>query len=292
MDIAHLQSWIGAARKTTDLITPRLANGLAAVLDDPCDLADGDPAPAGIHWCLAPDIAPMSGLGPDGHPARGGFLPPVPLPRRMWAGGELAFTDNFRVGDRVSRVSRIEDVRVKTGRTGTLCFVTVRHDYATLRGPALSERHDIVYRALEAPAGGTPPEPDLPPVVTESHSVPATATLLVRYSEATLNGHRIHYDRDYCRDVEFYPGLVVHGPLQATFLLRLATRMGGGVPARFSYRGTAPLFDGGSIHVNGAMADSGEAGGAGDPASLTLWIRSDAGSVTMLARTDAQGPAR
>lgn len=275
MDIAHLQEWIGAQHSATDLITPRLANGLAAVLDEECALAESAPAPAGIHWCLAPDIAPMSGLGPDGHPARGGFLPPVPLPRRMWAGGELAFTGEFRVGDRVTRSSRIEDVRVKTGRTGTLCFVAVRHEYVTPRGPALSERHDIVYRALEAPAGGTPPEPALP-AETESHSVEASATLLVRYSEATLNGHRIHYDRDYCRDVELYPGLVVHGPLQATFLLRLALRMGGRLPARFTYRGTAPLFDGGSFRVCGAA----EAGGH------ALWIRNAAGAVTMLARAD------
>lgn len=284
MDAAHLATWIGSTREARDTISPRLANSLAAVLDDPCDLAPGDPAPAGIHWCLCPEIAPMSALGPDGHPARGGFLPPVPLPRRMWAGGELAFADAFRVGDEVLRRSRVEDVRVKTGRTGTLCFVAVRHDYETPRGPALSERHDIVYRAVEAPATAPPPADDPRPAAgtassdgllpERSEAVAASATLLARYSAVTFNGHRIHYDRDYCLREELYPGLVVHGPLQATFLLRLSLRMAGGqMPRRFAYRGVAPLFDGGHFHVNGRATAGGQ----------SLWITSAAGVTTMQA---------
>ena len=276
LDEAHLKTWIGAERESRDVISPRLARSLAAVLDESAPLAEGDPAPVGIHWCLSPEIAPMSGLGPDGHPARGDFLPPVPLPRRMWAGGELRFSGDFRLGDEVTRRSRVEDLRVKTGRTGTLCFVAVRHDYATPRGLALSERHDIVYRALEAPTGGTPPQEPRPEPESRL-SVEASPVLLMRYSAATFNGHRIHYDRDYCRSEELYPGLVVHGPLQATYLLRMAVQMrGGAYPARFAFRGTAPLFDGPAFTVNGAREGEG----------LKLWIADSQGAATMQATAD------
>ena len=276
-DIDHLRKWIGATRESRDVISPRLANSLAAVLDEAPTLGEGDTPPPGIHWCLSPEIAPMSGLGPDGHPARGDFLPPVPLPRRMWAGGELAFSGVFRVGDTVTRRSRIADVTLKAGRTGPLCFVTVMHDYAGPRGLVLSERHDIVYRSLEASAGGgTPPNMPMPPP-EESHGVEASTTLLARYSAVTFNGHRIHYDRDYCRSEEGYPGLLVHGPLQATFLLRLACRMKGGrLPERFTFRGVMPLFDGGRFTVNTARTDDGR----------QLWVQSQAGNVTMTARTE------
>jgi 3-methylfumaryl-CoA hydratase len=273
LDIDHLKGWIGATRETVDEISPRLANSLAAVLDEATTLAVGDKAPVGIHWCLSPEIAPMHGLGPDGHPARGDFLPPVPLPRRMWAGGELVFSGDFRVGDRVRRLSRVEDVAVKVGRTGTLCFVTVRHDYHTPRGLALRERHDIVYRAIEAPAGGTPPQSAMPEPA-ERLVVEGSAVLLSRYSAVTFNGHRIHYDRDYCREVELYPGLIVHGPLQATYLLRMATEMNGGrLPGHFEFRGTAPLFDGGKFTVNGAR----------DTDGAVLWVQNAEKAVTMKA---------
>ncbi len=276
LDEERLKSWIGAERDSRDVISPRLARSLAAVLDEAGPLAEGDPAPAGIHWCLSPEIAPMSGLGPDGHPARGDFLPPVPLPRRMWAGGELRFSGDFRVGDEVLRRSRVEDVRVKTGRTGTLCFVAVRHEYSGPRGPVLSERHDIVYRALEAPTGGRPPQ-EPRPEPEERLTVEASPVLLMRYSAATFNGHRIHYDREYCLREEFYPGLVVHGPLQATYLLRMAKRMRGeAYPARFAFRGTSPLFDGPAFTVNGAR--EGEA--------LKLWIADSQDAATMQATAE------
>ena len=273
LDIDHLKTWIGATRESQDVISPRLANSLAAVLDEAPAFRDGDLPPVGIHWCLSPDIAPMSGLGIDGHPARGDFLPPVPLPRRMWAGGELAFTGEFRVGDTVTRRSRIADIAVKTGRSGDLCFVTVTHDYLGPRGPVLSERHDIVYRPLET-SGGRPPDETPPPVPDETYHVEASPVLLARYSAVTFNGHRIHYDRDYCQKEEGYPGLLVHGPLQATLLLRLACRMNDGcVPARFTFRGTAPLFDGGRFSVNMAKVEDGS----------SLWICSQVGQVTMRA---------
>lgn len=274
LDIDHLKTWIGARHKSQDVISPRVANSLAAVLDEAPTLREGDTPPAGIHWCLSPDIAPMSGLGSDGHPARGEFLPPVPLPRRMWAGGQLTFSDEFRVGDQVTRHSHIIDVTQKMGRSGILCFVTVAHDYIGPRGPILNERQDIVYCPLETAAGG-PSEKTLLPVPERTNYVEATPILLARYSAATFNGHRIHYDRDYCQKEEGYPGLLVHGPLQATLLLRLTSQMNQGRPlASFKFRGVFPLFDGGRFSINAAKAETG----------FKLWVHSQTGNTTMQAK--------
>jgi len=272
LDLPHLKGWIGNTRSVTDTITPRLAASLAAVLDETVDLAEGDPAPAGIHWCLSPDIAPMAGLGADGHPARGGFLPPVPLPRRMWAGGRLRFHGNFRVGERVRRDSVIRDVAAKEGRSGALCFVTVAHEYHGAAGLVLSEEHDIVYRAI---APTVLPEPPAAPRQGDIRAeIEASPVLLARYSAVTFNGHRIHYDRDYAREEELYPGLIVHGPLQATYLLRMARDAFGAMPARFDFRGRAPLFDGGTFSL--------EARRDGDD-RLELWTAARNGAVTLEA---------
>lgn len=276
LDIEHLKTWVGKTRESRDVISPRLANSLAAVLDEAPALNEGDRPPAGIHWCLSPDIAPMSGLGPDGHPVRGDFLPPVPLPRRMWAGGMLVFSGEFRVGDEVIRRSRIADIALKTGRSGTLCFVTVTHDYLGPRGHVLNEQHDIVYRPLDTSAERQPREIPLP-APAKTDEVDASPVLLARYSAVTFNGHRIHYDRDYCQREENYPGLLVHGPLQATFLLRLAGRMNNDrLPGRFAFRGMSPLFDSGQFSVNAAQIDN----------CRHLWIRSQTGIVTMKAVAD------
>jgi len=272
LDLPHLKSWIGNTRSVTDTITPRLAASLAAVLDEKVELAEGDPAPAGIHWCLAPDIAPMTGLGADGHPARGGFLPPVPLPRRMWAGGRLRFHGDFRVGERVRRDSVIRDVAAKEGRSGALCFVTVAHEYHGAAGLVLSEEHDIVYREI-APTV-LPAPPATPRQGDIRAGVEASPVLLARYSAVTFNGHRIHYDRDYARDEELYPGLIVHGPLQATYLLRMARDTFGAMPGRFDFRGRAPLFDGGTFGL--------EARRDGDD-WLELWTAARNGVVTLEA---------
>ncbi len=274
-DLSHLQGWIGKKREAQDVITPRLANSVAAILNEAPTLRNGDMAPPGIHWCLSPDIVPMSGLGPDGHPARGDFLPPVPLPRRMWAGGELHLHGPFRVGDAISRRSSISDVIMKNGRTGPLCFVTVDHEYYGPAGLALSERHDIVYRPLQSPTDARPSEATPSPDVR--YAVDASSTLLARFSAVTFNGHRIHYDRDYCLKEEGYPGLLVHGPLQATLLLSTALGMAASDPLkRFTYRSLAPLFDGSAFSVNGARRN-----GAYD-----LWISSAAGNVTMRATAE------
>ena len=169
-------------------------------------------------------------LGPDGHPTRGGFLPPVPLPRRMWAGGELEFFEPLRVGDDSKRTSRITDVTIKTGSTGTLCFVSVEHIVSTPRGMALRERQDIVYRDMggAAPSAKAPPPA---PVAKHRESHVSDPVLLFRYSALTFNGHRIHYDRDYVTKVEGYPGLIFHGPLQAALIVEFAAKLHGGTAA-------------------------------------------------------------
>lgn len=274
-DLAHLRQWIGTTERRVDVVTPRLAEGLAAVLDLPSPLLQpGAVAPLGLHWLLAPAVAPMREIGADGHPARGGFMPPVPLPRRMWAGSRTAFRDALRIGDEVRRTSRVAEVALKEGRRGPLLFVTVDHDYETGRGPALGERQDIVYHALppalpEPVTGRDAGSPDGADLRT------ADAVLLFRYSALTFNGHRIHYDRAYAVERESYPGLVVHGPLQATWLLhRAASRRDGLAPSTFAFRGLEPLIEDEPFRLRD------EAGAAG---GLDLWVETAGGRRTLRA---------
>jgi 3-methylfumaryl-CoA hydratase len=277
LDIDALRAWIGRTETAADVVTPRLVAELNVTLDRPGgDPALGEPAPLAVHWCLAPPKVPMHALGPDGHPARGGFLPPVPLPRRMWAGGRLELVDAVRVGDAVERRSRIADVSVKEGRSGTLCFVTVAHEILTPRGLAVRERQDIVYRdAAPAAAGNTvpPPEPPPEPDPTWRERVETSPALLFRYSAVTFNGHRIHYDHRYCVEEEGYPGLVVHGPLQATLLVEFAAGILGGPPPTFSFRSVRPVFVGAPITLAARAAGDG----------LALAVVDHAGHACMLA---------
>jgi 3-methylfumaryl-CoA hydratase len=273
LDLDHLRQWIGRSTEASDTVTAQLVKGLRATLfQEIGEPRTGDAAPFTVHWCLAQPVYPMSELGPDGHPTRGGFLPPVPLPRRMWAGGELQFLDPLRVGDEATRVSRIADVTLKTGSTGALCFVSVEHEVTTPRGVAIRERQDIVYRdvagSAAAPAKPAPP----PPVAKHRETHVSDPVLLFRYSALTFNGHRIHYDRDYVTKVEGYPGLIFHGPLQAALIVELAARLRGGTaPKKFAYRGVQPLFEGSEFSVN--ANDNGEA--------MELWTANAQGQPTM-----------
>jgi 3-methylfumaryl-CoA hydratase len=272
LDIAHLRSWIGREEEASEVVTPELVQKFRATLDLPGGKpAPGEPAPPLIHLCLAQPAVPQSGLGPDGHPARGGFLPPVPLPRRMWAGGEFAFRQDIRVGDVVRRVSRIAEVVLKEGRTGPLCFVTVRHRVEAADAIALEERQDIVYRAADTVGAVKPMVPA--EAGSQQREVDPSPVLLFRYSALTFNGHRIHYDRRYATEVEGYPGLVVHGPLQATWLLNFAASIRGTPPSRFSFRGLSTLFDDDAVRLH-ARED-------GD--RLKLWTARDGGPVAMSA---------
>ena len=255
-------------------VTAQLVKALRATLFlDVGAPKTGDAAPFTAHWCLAQPVAAMNELGPDGHPARGGFLPPVPLPRRMWAGGELQFFDTMRVGDEVKRHSRISDVTMKTGSTGVLCFVAVEHEITTPRGMAIRERHDIVYRDMSSTAPAAPAKtPPPPPAAKHRESHMADPVLLFRYSALTFNGHRIHYDRDYVTRVEGYPGLVFHGPLQASFIVELAAKLHGGTPPKkLSYRGVQPLFEGSEFSVNANDTGTG----------MELWTANSQGQPTM-----------
>ncbi len=273
LDLDHLRQWIGRSAEATDVVTAHLVMGLRATLfQEVGEPKDGDAAPFTVHWCLGQPVFPMSMLGPDGHPTRGGFLPPVPLPRRMWAGGELEFFDALRVGDAPKRTARISDVTVKTGSTGTLCFVAVEHIVATPRGIAIRERQDIVYREMGGAQGSPAKAPPPPPVAKHRETHMADPVLLFRYSALTFNGHRIHYDRDYVTKVEGYPGLIFHGPLQAAFIVELAAKLHGGTPPKkLSYRGVQPLFEGSEFSVNANE----NAGG------LELWTANAEGQPTM-----------
>jgi len=238
-DTIGFENWIGRTETLLkDIVTPRLVSSFAATFGDA--MSSVSEVPVGLHWCLAPPTAHPEELGPDGHPAKGGFLPPVPLPRRMWASGEIEFLAPLQVGDVVQKSSRIKSIDWKTGKTGQMCFVTASHDYATERGTAIREDQNIVYRA--APTGLAPQASISPSAEVFDHQaeVDIDPTRLFRYSALTFNAHRIHYDLAYAKDVEFYPDLVIHGPLKASFLLNFAATVRGQVPKRFTYRGVAP----------------------------------------------------
>jgi 3-methylfumaryl-CoA hydratase len=273
-DIDHLRQWIGRTEEASDVITAQLVKGLRSTLfQEIGEPKVGDAAPLTTHWCLAQPVYPMSQLSQDGHPTRGGFLPPVPLPRRMWAGGELEFIEPLRVGDEVKRSSRISDVNLKTGSTGTLCFVAVQHEITTPRGVAIRERHDIVYREATTGPQVAPKAPPAPPSAKHRESHISDPVLLFRYSALTFNGHRIHYDRDYVTKVEGYPGLVFHGPLQASFIVEFAAKLHGGkAPKKLVYRGLQPLFEGSEFSIN--ANDNGSGG-------LEIWTANAQGQPTM-----------
>lgn len=281
MDLAHLRTWIGREERASEILMPGLVRRFAATFDRDWPVEEGAEAPLLIHFCLAQPAAPTSALGPDGHPERGGFLPPVPLPRRMWAGGAFEFTGVIRVGETVERRSRIENVEMKEGRTGPLCFVTVAHEISSGGRRALTERQDIVYReAARADRATAAP----PPAETGNRCRPivTSAALLFRYSALTFNGHRIHYDRAWAEQ-EGYPGLVVHGPLQATLLVQAAADLGGRTPERFSFRSRSALFDDADFTVNsGEVADD----------TLQLWTARPGGPVAMEGRADWSPDAR
>jgi 3-methylfumaryl-CoA hydratase len=247
-----LAAWLGRTDQHRDVVTAGPLDRLSATLDrsDPPYTA-GDPVPPLGHWLFFLPDARQSEIGPDGHPKRGGFLPPVHhLPRRMWAGSRVTFPGEIRVGDAIERRSVIAAIKEKAGRASPLVFVTVRHEIGRANEPpAIIDEHDIVYRGLDAAPAGTPPEP--PPAGAWRLRLAPDAVQLFRYSALTFNSHRIHYDRTYVTGVEGYPGLVVHGPLIATLLVDLIRRQ---APAArvdsFSFRAVSPLFDGNEMSVN------------------------------------------
>ncbi|GAB4038533.1 MAG: MaoC family dehydratase N-terminal domain-containing protein [Rubrivivax sp.] len=268
--------WIGRTETRTERLAAAPLAGLAATLDrdDPAP-QDGTELPPLAHWLYFLPQAPQHALGPDGHPRRGGFLPPVPLPRRMWAGGRFEFHHPLRVGDEATRVSRILRVEAKHGRSGELVFVTVRHEIGGARGLALTEEHDIVYRAAPAPGDPAPVPHRAPADEHFARTIEPDPVLLFRYSALTFNGHRIHYDRRYCTEVEGYPGLVVHGPLIATLLVDLLRRERPSARlTRFAFTALRPTFDTHRFEVCGRDDGDGR---------CALWARDHEGGLTMRA---------
>lgn len=206
-------------------------------------MATGDPVPPLFHFCLVLPVTATLDLGTDGHPANATPAHPDGLPRRMWAGGSVQVRHPIRVGDAVRRRSAIVDVAVKKGRSGPLCLVTVEHQIETENAVAILDRQNVVY--LAAPSATTGPQVLVPAhtgAQTMKRSIRADAKTLFRYSALTFNAHRIHYDLPYATEVEGYPGLVVHGPLQATWLCHFARDIGGAIPSEFVYRARAPHF--------------------------------------------------
>lgn len=277
LDIDHFRTWIGREETASEGVTAELVRKFRATFDEePGDPCPDEVAPRLLHWCLAQPVALTGRLGEDGHPARGGFLPPVPLPRRMWAGGRINFHSDLRVGETMRRVSRITDVTLKEGRSGELCFVTLALEIDADGRSILSETQNIVYRGMEA---GTEPksEPAPVPEASQRRKVEPSAPLLFRYSALTFNGHRIHYDHPYVTEVEGYPGLVVHGPLQVTLLHNFAARLRGSVPDRIAFRGQSPLFANEPLYLNAELA---EAGG------LRLWTAREQGPFGMVVEAE------
>ena len=271
----HLQDWIGRSETAHDSIGPTPVLALHATLDHaPLPVAAGTPLPPLWHWLYFLPLHRASEIGTDGHARRGGFLPPVPLPRRMWAGSQFEFGAPLRVGDAVTRTSTIADVTVKNGRSGPLVFVKVRHTLTAdgAAAPALVELHDIVYREARAPGDMEPPPTPAPVAAAWQRTLVPDDVLLFRYSALTFNGHRIHYDRQYVTEVEGYAGLIVHGPLIATLLLDLLHREAPDADvATFRFKAVRPTFDGQPMRVSGRREGH----------DVHLWAQDHAGWLTM-----------
>lgn len=269
-------AWINKTQTFEDTLSAQPARFMQATIGRDPSLTAGDALPPLWHWLYFLEAEPMGKLGRDGHPRKGGFLPPVALPRRMWAGGRFEFLAPLRIGANVRKVSVIKDIVEKRGRSGNLCFVTVCHEIFDDGTLALSEEHDIVYR--EDPHSDVPkPEPALAPDgATISETIQPSSIMLFRYSALTFNGHRIHYDPEYAREVEGYDGLVFHGPLTATLLADLAQRTTGERLRKFSFRGLAPLSGLSAFQIEGrSEADE-----------MDLWARRDDDALAMTAKAE------
>ena len=272
-----LAAWIGRQETLRDSVTATPVKALNATLDHAAmDVQTGTMLPPLWHWLYFLPLHRQSEIGADGHAKRGGFLPPVPLPRRMWAGSQFEFRSPVRVGDHVERTSTIANVTEKSGRTGKLVFVKVRHELRCngAPNPAVVEFHDIVYREAKQASDVEPPPVAAPTGAPWQREIVPDDVLLFRYSALTFNGHRIHYDRKYVTEVEGYPGLIVHGPLIATLLMDLVRRqMPSAEVASFSFKAVRPTFDLYAFKVNGAPQADGK--------TVRLWAQDHDGWLTM-----------
>jgi len=276
LDANRFSAWVGRSETLTDQIDMSRAMAMAATLDLPVSLAIGDALPPLWHWMYFWSANPASQLGPDGHAQRGEFLPPVSLPRRMWAGGRLKFLAPLWIGAQAERVSRIKAVEVKQGKTGPLVFVTVAHEISMQSEPVILEEHDIVYRDVLQVGDSASRVKFAPTDAHWSREVSPDPVQLFRYSALTFNGYRIHYDRTYATDVEGYPGLIVHGPLIASLLTDLLAReLPNKTLSEFSFRAIAPLFDTEPFSVHGRLEPEGR--------NVVLWAANSRGELAMQA---------
>nr|WP_314355740.1 MaoC family dehydratase N-terminal domain-containing protein [uncultured Achromobacter sp.] len=268
--------WVGREEVRTQHIDAMVVQAMAATLDRDDAPGAGRPLPPGWQWLFFNPAVRRSGLGTDGHPKRGGFLPPIELPRRMWAGSRLRYVADLPIGAEATRRSRIQKVENKVGKRGSLWFVTVEHATQCNGATCIIEEQDIVYRGA-TPAGAAAAAPAEPYAgqARWGRDVQPDTTLLFRYSALTFNGHRIHYDQAYARNEEGYPDLVVHGPLTATLLQQLALDYGDGrALASFEFRGVSPLFVSRGFRIEGHTNEDG---------SLALWARGPDGELAMSA---------
>lgn len=273
----NLSDWIGRQESVRDTIGATPVKALNATLDHPAmAVVPGTPLPPLWHWLYFLPLHRQSEIGADGHARRGGFLPPVPLPRRMWAGNQFEFRSPVRVGDDVERTSTITNVTQKEGRTGQLVFVKVRHELRCngAPDPAIVEFHDIVYREAKQASDVEPLPVAAPTGAPWQLEIVPDDVLLFRYSALTFNGHRIHYDRKYVTEVEGYPGLIVHGPLIATLLMdQIRRHLPSTDVASFSFKAVRPTFDLHPFRVNGAPQADGK--------TVKLWAQDHEGWLTM-----------
>ena len=275
--MTDLKDWIGRTESVTDIATATPYAALSATFDrTPERPPAGTPLPALWHWLYFLPLHRQSEIGPDGHAKRGGFLPPVPLPRRMWAGSQFEFHKRLLVGDTLTRRSTIADVTEKSGRTGRLVFVKVRHEIRRQDESdiGLTELHDIVYREAATKDDVAPPPKAASATSTWERKWIPDDVLLFRYSALTFNGHRIHYDRRYVTEVEGYPGLIVHGPMVATLLLDLLRhQLPDAQVARYEFRAVRPVFDINPFYVCGEPQPDGK--------TIKLWAKDHEGWLTM-----------
>ena len=275
VDIDHLRIWIGKIDNVTDYVTPIVEQRYRATLNmDIGNPKDGDPVTSGLHWMLGWNLVKNDELGVDSHPALGEFLPPVPLPRRMWAGSEIKVLKPIRVGDKVIKQSTVADIQVKEGRTGLLCFVTAEYNFLVNDEVTINEKHNIVYRDISKSGGGSGYSKDIPEKADLSEKIFMHPTILFRYSAIGFVGHRIHYDHPYTVNEENYPGLIVHGPLQATYLLRAAEKLMGKPVKSFTHKVMAPVFADSEYMVGVDKMDDG---------SVSCWGATKEFGVTMRA---------
>lgn len=250
--MADWKDWLGRETRHEDDIVRGPAERLSATLGDLTTAwrPGAETLPPLWHWLYFLEATPRARTGPDGHAAKGGFLPPVPLPRRMYAGGRFTFPGALRFGATAGKRSTIASVAEKTGRTGPLAFVTVRHEIAQGGQIVATEEHDIVYREAARPGEARDARPRSDKEALSEESVTPDAVMLFRFSALTFNSHRIHYDHPYVTDTEGYPGLIVHGPLIAMLLFEAARRAAPERPVvGFTFRAMSPFFCGASLRL-------------------------------------------